>query len=316
MKYLASGMFLVIAGLGLIALLWRWRRNAIAHVAPLELRIFLQQGRWSQFCSALLLDASVVVLGPQTRRPFLRTFAIATLLLVLVLSLAGLKADQILGLSDWPWNLFDKEMAAFVRETTKPESSRLHNLAAAARSGYWQYAYAALVVPTVLLTNGMVFWLSLRSTRFFATELDSSQSWAQKAGLMLGQSVVVFILENALAFIVGTLTSTIPLLIVFLALIGVSDIALFLSGLAVNIFTLYVADPWLKGLLISALFPALVQLTLTTTALFAELTKSVLRGSQLAIEKTIRERLRSAFLPALMVVTAAYFIYWFLGKIV
>jgi hypothetical protein len=312
-----STVVLLVSAICLVATQWRWR-HAKTLPLQLDLRASLREGRWSHVCSLLLIDACDAILGIDSRplRSFWRALTFGTVLLIFVLSLTGLMTDQLMGFSDWPWNLFDQEMARFQRATANSESAQIHDLVTEARVGYWKFAYTALVLPLILLISGGTFWISLRSTRFFVRELETAQSWAQKAGLMLGLCVVTLFLANVAAFLVSALVSLNPLLMLVLVWIGLSDVFLVIGGVAINAFTLYLSDPWLRGLLVAAPIPSLIQLTLTVPALAAEMTQSIFRDSKSALTISVRKKLRGAFFTALMIISAGLFAYWFLGKIV
>lgn len=317
LKILSSSIALIVSGILLVALLRRWLPRDRKHAASDDLGPAIREDRWSHVCASLLKQACDAILGSGSRlRSFRRSVLFGTLLLIFVLSLAGLVTGHVMGLSDWPWNLFDREMAIFEKATTTPGSSHyLHDLAIQARTGAWKFAYVAAALPLIAGISGSIFWAALLTTRFFVFELESADSWAQKAGLMLGLCVVVLLLANAATFLVSALISLNPLLMLVLAKVGFSGVLLAAGGVAINAFTLYLSDPWLRGLLVAALFPCLSQLALTAPALAVDLTRSVVRKSQLAVVTSAREKLRGAFIPALMIVAAGYFVYWFLRRI-
>jgi hypothetical protein len=204
-----------------------------------------------------------------------------------------------------------------VQRTSATQVSQIqaHSWASAARLGLWKYVYAGCAVAWVGCCGALAFWCAGAVSRYLLVDFERSATWAQKSGLLLGLSAFTLLLLNIVTFLIGLVTSSASWLAVLFAGSGLSWWAVVGLSIAANVFTYYLSDPWLKGLLLVCLFPCLLPLVLAGSTLAMDIWRLGISKSRERVLTAAQGRLGRAFIPLLMTLMALYGAYWILSRL-
>lgn len=298
----------------IVLLLMRWGSAAMPSPGVEDA---MDSGKWAGACISMLLRVTEVVgRSGSFGRKAARTITIGVLLLGIVWPMVGWLSGKVMGFSGTPWQLFDQFMELMARTSaSQPAQAQVHAWATAATRGAWGYVYAGCAIVVISFWSATAFWCAGAVSRYLLHDLQTSETLAQKSGLLLGLAAFSLLLWILLTFFIGLVISPAPWLAALLARAGLSwwaDIGLIIAA---NAFTFYFSDPWLKGLLLVCLFPCLFPLVFAGSALVADIWRIGATRSKERLLTTSREKLGRAFVPFLMALMALYCAYWILSRL-
>jgi hypothetical protein len=156
-----------------------------------------------------------------------------------------------------------------------------------ARAPAGKYFNTALVVIWTVLVNLVMFFLSVLATIHFLRETRRAASWTQRTGLMVLLLIVVLVLGNIALFSVGLSHNPVAWLTVILGkYVGVATILALV--LASNVFSWWLSDPWLGGMMVAPLLPVFALALLVVPALISDCSERARHGAQkLVLQKLV-----------------------------
>lgn len=304
MKWISASILLISMALFFVVLnatLARPTKEAL--MAKLrEIRVF----KWNIEIAGAFLEAALeAVLAVKTLTASrLRLVASSLLLLTMSLGAIGWRTDTLLGLTDAPWDHYEKVAAQFgavsENERIDPRAPNareqfearraLAERAEKARAPAWKYVYTVVVIAWIAFVNHIMLFLSVLATVHFVREIRTSPSWTQRLGLIVLLSIVTIVLGNVALFVVGLLHNPAAWVTVILGKsFGLATVVLLVIGS--NLFAWFVSDPWLSALIVAPLLPAIALLLLVVPALLSDGKEWLTRGANKLVLHTILSRL-------------------------
>jgi hypothetical protein len=243
---------------------------------------------------------------------------VSTLLLLVVLGMAGTQTRTFLAVEKAPWAAYQDEVAqmlavhrsAYERATPADKEKQQRHLALLTTfsAPYWKWVYSAVLLLGVWLTNWRVLLWMMKLTRHFLRDHRGGGTRTQKASVLFVCALMSFLIALAVLPILSLLTSPIGFAIFVPLLLG--NPWLIAGGFLGDYWLEWSTAPaWLKATVGTSILPGLTFLVLAIPGLLEKTALAVAheRGKQLVLKLSAALDLR---LQVLAIVAVMVWVAW------